>query len=256
MNNHRDLLGIIINVLFASAILVTIVLSLNRMGLYKLPQGIENLLFPSDKEQISENADDSKIYETAHYEDDKSFKTEKTSLSYENARKMLEAVENTRDFHHELSVKYAQNDNAEKIVVDCKNGLRTVYLYDRNRMSKSIHEAEDTITVQEYENSVVVNEFSYPSGNFTAGELAGVITDHNSFLDGEYELEEGEFSVIQGDFGIELEIAFTEKMDGYEQREIYRINTDYGVVTSAVCYEADVLVYEMRTNYLGSQFNK
>ena len=256
MNNHRDLLGIIINVLFAAAILVTIVLSLNRMGLYNLPSGLEKLLFPSDKEQTSENVDDSKIYDTVHFDADNSAQADKVAVTYENAKKMLEAVENSRDYHHELSLKYSSEGSGKRVVVDKKDGFSSIQIYNGNTVYKSIHEADGIITVKRYRNATVEREFSYPSGNFTAAELAGIITDHKSFLEGEYELGEGEFSVIQGDFGIELEIAFTQKADSYEQREIYRINTDFGVVTSALCYEGDVLVYNMQTDFLGEPVSK
>ena len=48
MNNHRDLLGIILNVLFAVLVLAIIILGLNRMGLYNLPEQIENFIFSSE----------------------------------------------------------------------------------------------------------------------------------------------------------------------------------------------------------------
>lgn len=250
MNNHRDLLGIVLNVLFALVVLGIIIIGLNRMGLYELPSVIENMFTGSSEQENSVDVDDGKVYSSVGYDDEKSAEVEKTLVTYENARLMLEKVKSVDDYHHEVYVSRDDkktNDDA-RINIDKKDGLYRASVYTGNgKLTKEISEKDGNITVKEYVNEKLKSEFTYPSGNFTVGELAGVILDHENFLSGEYALSEGEFSVIQGDFGIELEIAFDTVMDNYKQREVYRMNLDYGVVVSARCYENDVLIYDMQT---------
>ncbi len=250
MNNHRDLLGIILNVLFAVLILAIIILGLNRMGLYNLPEQIENFIFSSEKEQKEENVDDSQIYNTVEYDENKYSKVEKTAVTYENARQLLSSVVSAQNYHHEVVVS-RKNEGAQesvKVILKKQDGLYNAELYSiGGKLLKMISEKDGKITVKEYQNGYQVREFTHPAGNFTVTELAGVVVDHENFLSGDYELSEGEFSVIQGDFGIELEIVFDTVMENYTQHEVYRINVDYGMVTKALCYENELLVYELET---------
>ena len=52
MNNHRDILGLIVNIIVVAVILCTIVVGLNRIGIYDLPDGLEKLLSPLKKIKI------------------------------------------------------------------------------------------------------------------------------------------------------------------------------------------------------------
>ena len=250
MNNNSDLPGIAVNIAITAVVLAVIILGLNRMGLYNLPSWIENVVNPDNYQDNNANVDDSMVYESVGYDISENTKVEKTSLTYENARQILEKIEVSRDYYHELSINLMSEGKtrSSKVVINKLDGMYSADIYNKSgRIIKSIENKNDSITVKEYTNERVTGEFSYPSGNFTVWELAGVIVDHENFLSGDYALEEGDFSVIYGDFGAELEIVFDTVMEEYSQHEVYRVNVDYGVVTNAQCYENDELVYEMNT---------
>ena len=250
MNNHSDLPGIAVNIAITAVVLVVIILGLNRMGLYNLPSWIEDVVNPDNYQDNAAGVDDSMVYESVGYDINENTNVEKTSLTYENARQMLENIEALRNYYHELNINLMSNGKTvfSKVVINKMDEVYSADIYNKSgRLIKSIQSENDSITVKEYTNERVTGEFSYPAGNFTVGELSGVILDHENFLSGDYALEEGDFSVIYGDFGAELEIVFDTVMDDYSQHEIYRVNVDYGVVTNAQCYENDELVYEMNT---------
>lgn len=249
MNKHSDVLGLAANILIAVVILLIIIVSLNKMGLYKLPSPIEKLLSTSDEDEIPASVDDEKLYGSLDYDKNEDTDMEKVSVTYQNARTMLDSVENDKNYHHEISVTH-KNDKktvSKKVVLEKRDGLYTADIYSASgNHLKRISESNTDITVTEYKNADS-KSYTYPKGSFTVPDLSSVVVDFDSFLSGGYELEEAEFSVIQGDFGIKLEIMFETVMEGYVQQEVYSINPDYGVVTEAQCYENGVMVYDMQT---------
>ncbi len=250
MKSHRDIPGVVINIFIAALLLAFIILGLNKMGLYELPEAVEKIISPSSTHEDDRDVDEQKVYHSIGFDNDGNEVVEKTSISHENARKMLEKVENTKSYRHELSVKIGDGaSSAVKRVVLEKSGtgLSAAVYSENGVLLENIVEEGDNITVERIISGAHSEKITHPKGSFSVSELCGVVTSHENFLEGDYVLEEGDFSVIQGDFGIELEIVFDTVMDNYKQKEVYRINLDYGIVTSAKCYENDVVVYDMQT---------
>ncbi len=250
MKNHRDLEGLGANILIAALILLMIIAALNKMGLYNLPPLIENFLNPQSVEEKNHSIDEDKIYNSAQFDTESSGEVEKVKISHENAREMLEKIFNKNDYRHEISVThYAEGTSlTRQVVIEKKNSFYEADVYSRSAtLLESYSETDDEITAQKYSGGKVLHTATYPKGSFTVPELCSVIADHKSFLDGIYDLQEGNFSVIHGDFGTELEIVFETVLENYSQTEAYRINVDYGIVTQAECTENGKLVYSMQT---------
>lgn len=250
MKSHRDIPGVVINIFIAALILALIILGLNKMGLYELPDAVEKIISPSSTHEDDGDVDEGKVYDSVSFDKEREKVVEKTKISHENARKMLEEVKNTKSYRHELSVCRVDGSSSkvQRVVLEKSDNICSAAIYSENGLLlENIVEEGDNITVERIISGAHSEKITHPKGSFSVSELAGVVTSHENFLEGDYVLEEGDFSVIQGDFGIELEIVFDTVMDNYKQKEVYRINLDYGIVTSAKCYENDVVVYDMQT---------
>ncbi len=250
MKNHRDLVGLGANILIAALILIIIIVGLNKMGLYNLPEPIENLLNPQSVDERNQSIDEDKIYNSAHFDADEYGSVSRQEVTYENARAILEKIVNKYNYRHEISVTHSSDTTAltREVVLEKKDGLYSAQVFtDKAVLIEQYSDSEDTVTAHKYQNGSLAESMSFPKGSFTVPELCSVIADHSSFLDGTYELQKGSFAVIQGDFGTELEITFDTALDNYTQTEIYRVNVDYGIVTQAECVENGKVVYLMQT---------
>ena len=250
--NFKKYYGYAMNVLVIAAILLFIVLGLNYIGLNNLPAPIEKLLGTHNERDNSISRDDNAVYSAVSESKDNKDFVSTASISYENARKLLEDISTNRDFLQEVYVENIFEEASEKFraVVEFRDGNYLVELYDDNGQPvKTVKELDDQVEVTYYRN-FREDTAKFNKGNFSIAEECGMVLDAKMFLDTEYELSEGEFSVENSDFGSILVVEFTKEIDGYVSREVFRLSTDYGVVVSAESYDGEVKVYSTKTDVL------
>ena len=244
--------GYAMNVTVIAFILLFIVLGLNYIGLNNLPAPIEKLLGTYDEANNNTPRDDNAVYGAITGGEEKINTVSTAYISYENARKLLEKISVSRDFVQEISVEnvFGEKIQSKRIVLEYDDGKYLAEVYDDNGMpEKTIKELENQVEVTYYHN-FKEDTAKFDKGDFTVAEECGVILNSDVFLESGYELSEGEFLVENSEFGAVLKIEFTNEVDGYVSREIFRLSSDYGVVVSAQSYEGDNLVYSMKTEVL------
>lgn len=94
MKNNRDISGFIANILIVVAILALIVVGLNRIGIYDLPDSVEKLLGTSDEQDdpaLSESFG-TDIDKSLVYDENQGLVLTGSELTFENARSVLERL--------------------------------------------------------------------------------------------------------------------------------------------------------------------
>ncbi len=252
MKNHRDLFGLVANVLIVAIVLVGIVAGLNIIGVYDLPDWAEKILGTAEENNDSGMEDDSIAYGFVDYDEKGTAPAEGAKPSFANARQLLSAITPDSDYVQELRITYnsAGEIFGERMTVICENGLYQINTADNyGRLVKHVKEDGENINVIH----VVDGEFeqySIPRGNVSIWEECGVLLTSENFLESDYELESDDFYITDSEFDACAVIEFESSLDGYVQREIYQISLDFGVVVAASCFENGEEIYTMVTEHL------
>lgn len=252
MNNHRDILGLIVNIIVVAVILLTIVFGLNRIGIYDLPDFVEKLLGTYEENNGDVHTGNNDITDSIKYNDNGIVVVSDVDLTYESARELLSLVVPVTDYTHTMIAEYVGSDDkvfTENVSIVCENGLYEAAVFDKDsNVKKRIKESEDSVVIENVEDKSP--KITLPRGNFDISDECGFILSCENFLSSDYELDEASFSVSNGTHGAQIKIVFDTIMGEYIQKETYVISLDLGVVVSAECRENDKLVYSMKTKSL------
>ena len=253
MKNHRDTLGIFLNILVVVLILVFIVLGLNKIGVYDLPDSIEKLVgtYEEDEKASLGKAD---LSSSIKFGGKETVSSTETKVNNETARNYLAKITPANNYKHELTV---QNFAYDGSVIDTQN----ILVESSNSSVKATLKDSfgNTVkTVEERKNETVITKFTANTGekitvnkgNFDISDEIGFILTADNFLKSDLELDEASFTLSESENGAEITIIFDTVMNDYSQKEKYTVNLDFGVVTSADCYENGNLVYSMKTKSL------
>ncbi len=250
MKNHREVMGMIANILVVVAILAFIFFGLVKIDIIELPDSIEKLFGISDNTNALNSSDESGIYNSLSYDSSHGKQTETVSLTYENARQLLENVEPNRDYTQEISVKHydGQQERQERFVVSRTDSLYKVSAFDSSDfLTKQIIESSDGVNISFFGPEGQQTVMDVSKGNFSISDECGFILTHHNFLNGDYPLSEATFLLSDSDVGAQITISFVTELDGYSLVETYTVSLDYGIVVSAVSHENGKLVYSMET---------
>lgn len=253
MKNHREILGIAVNIVLVIVLLLFIVIGLNKIGVYDLPDRIEKLIGTYEEPQDTSAKAQPGLDESVEYDDKKPKVTPASELTYENARSLIEAVVPVNSYKHEMTAEYYDEDNVaslQNIYFQSDNGTYLAVVTDgAGNTVKSVSENDENITVTAY---VDGNEkvMTYPKSGFDITDECGFIITADNFLGSDYELDEASFYLENGTYGTELTITFETVMGEYSQTEVYTLSVDYGVVVYAECFENDKLIYTLKTKSL------
>lgn len=249
MKNHRDLFGLLANLLIVAVVLAAIIIGLNKIGVYDLPDWAEKLLGTAEVGSETSAEDNSLAYENVGYDSDSTGLLVGNVPTYANAKQLLSAVKPDNGYMQEIIV--VQNSSSSKLTqrmtVVNDAGLYEINILDEaGNLIKHIKEDGENINVIIFDRGQS-SKYSLPKGDIAVWEECGVLLNSDNFLDSDYELENSEFQIVDSDYGTCAVIEFDSSFDGYSQREIYTVSLDYGVVLEAQCYENDTLVYSLET---------
>ena len=249
MNNHRDVLGIVFNVIVILLLLTLIIIGLNKIGVYDLPDPVEKVLGTYKESEADGPEKNNEVVNSIIYKNNDEFFITASDITYENARLLLKNISPSDNYIHEITVEYYNDGKSyygEKIKVVRNKGLYSANIYNSNsKIIKSIKEKETSFVVSYNDDSK--NNAEFPKGTFNISDECSFILNADNFLTGSFSLNEASFSVSNGAYGGEITIVFDNVLDGYIQKEKYVISLDFGVVISAECYENDELIYKMKT---------
>ena len=252
MKNHRDLFGIISNMLLVLVILLVIVLGLNRIGVYKLPDSIERLIGTYSADEGNDYGNDGKLYSSLKKQSEEgNYTFETQQLTYDNAALLLSKISPLDNYYHvfEYSVYSGEASISNSVSLYRRSGLYEASVFDSSDiLIKRIDEHHDTVLITEYDRTE--KSIEVPKGGFSVSDELGFIVSYEGFLNSAYELSEADFVLSYCDYGAVLSITFESVFKGYVQKEIYDIALDYGIVTGAKCYEADKMIFSMTTSSL------
>lgn len=252
MKNHREFSGVLANILIVVAILIFIVLGLNKIGVYDLPDAIEKLIGT-----YNENSDKPyKNYQSEHglgvSFDGKKSVSDVYELNYLNAVRLLENISPVENYNHKIEFKsfYEEKSLVKNVSLSRKNGLYSAYIIENdNRIVKEISESASTVTITSYMNSDPY-EAVFERANFNISDECGFIINVDAFLDSGFELDSATFTQLENEYGTAVKITFADSLGAHSCTESYIISMDYGVVLSAECHEDGLLVYSMSTKEL------
>ncbi|MBE6681515.1 MAG: hypothetical protein E7600_04425 [Ruminococcaceae bacterium] len=253
MKNHREVLGIAVNVVLVLVLLLFIVIGLNKIGVYDLPDRVEKLIGTYKEPQDVSIKSNSGLDESIEYNDKKTVVTPVSELTYENARSLIEEIEAVKSYRHEMTAEYYDESQVallQNISFESDNGISHAVVTDGAGNSlKTVSENDGIISVTMFSDG---NEsvITYPKSNFDITDECGFIITADNFLSSDYELDEASFYLENGTYGSELTITFETVMGDYSQTEVYTLSVDYGVVVYAECYENDKLIYTLKTKSL------
>ena len=251
MKNHREISGILANVLIVVAILLFIVFGLNKIGVYDLPDVVEKIIGTYNENGIESDKNGGKNIKDAKF-DGKKKEDSVYVLSYENARELLEKVSAVPEYSHKLTFESYYNSKklVKNVSLSRRNKLYSAYVMDENgRVEREIIETANNVTVISYDDKELV-EVNLEKGNFDISDECGFVLTVDSFLNSGFELDKASFLQFENDYGTCVRIEFNNTFANITQSEVYEVSLDFGVVTMAECYEDDVLVFSMKTSEL------
>lgn len=254
MKNNRDISGFVANILIVVAILALIVVGLNRIGIYDLPEPLERLIGTSEQQDdvtIPENLGGDIDSSLVYHEQNKLVLTG-DNITFENVKNVLEKLSSPDSYFQKITLIFAQGEKSEIQTIELTKsaGLyKAVIFSGSGTLLKTLTENEDNFTVK-IKTANGEETYSVPRANFDVSDECGFILDAESFLESDYSLDDASFESSVGKYGSEIMITFENSVQDYAQKQIYTISLDYGIVTSALCYENDVLFYSMETTLL------
>ncbi len=252
MKNYRDLFGIVANAVLVLALLFAIMIGLNKIGVYELPNFVERIIGTSEVVDSGQDVGDTNVYSTVNYKVSDSA-SEEISLNSNNIKNLVMNITPAENYRQSIYVVNYSDDaeKNEKMSIVCKGGYYDIIVMDSDgHLIKNVSESDTKTSVTVLSTDGVLENFEVDKGSFSVWEEVGIILNSNNFISSDYELAETDFMVQYGDFGAEAIFEFVTDFQNYSQREIYTLSLDYGIVISAECYEEDVLVYSMKTSSL------
>lgn len=252
MKNKQEIVGLITNIVLVVLLLCFIVVGLNYIGIYSLPEPVEKLLGTSDSAKGTVFGGDSDLYLELDF-DEGAPSFESVQISYENAYDILASLNARNNYSHSVRVTdfFDGLRRTEIFIIDRKNGLYHVDACDESgNVIKSVSEdGSGVVTITEF-----YNESAEPAviskGNFNIYEECGFVLTPKEFLESGYELASADFSRINRDDGVFLSVVFDNSYNGRSLRQKYVFSLDFGIVVEVYSYENDTIVYEMLTESL------
>lgn len=254
MNNKPELLGLLANIFAVILLLCFIVLGLNRIGIYSLPEPIERLLGTYDNKDGNGKQDD-EIYDSMKF-DDSIVEFKSVEIDSSNAMAVLRELSAAENYNQQVKVKhYFDNDiRSESMKILRKNGSFDITISDiYGNKHKHISEHGDLVRIETFDSSKNSFVSEFEKGKFDISDECGFVLTVEQLLESESNLDESAFSLNETDDDIYMSITFDSELYGIKQRMTYSISLGYGIVTDVMCYEGDMLVYSMETETIGSE---
>ncbi|MBR6635456.1 MAG: hypothetical protein IKL41_07535, partial [Clostridia bacterium] len=150
MKNHRDLFGLLANILIVAVVLAAIIIGLNKIGVYDLPVWAEKLLGTAETGTENNTVDNSLAYEHVDYDSEDEGSAEANVLTYENAKQLLTAVKPDNNYMQE-TVVIQSTDSAkftQRMTVVNNGGLYEINILDEGgNLVKHVKEDDKNINV-------------------------------------------------------------------------------------------------------------
>ena len=254
MNNKPELLGLLANIFAVILLLCFIVLGLNRIGIYSLPEPIERLLGTYDNADGIGKQDD-EIYDSMKF-DDSIVEFKSVEIDYGNAMAVLGELSAAQNYSQQIIVKhYFDNDiRSESMKILRKNGNFDITISDMNgNKHKHISEQGDVVKIETFDSSKNSFVSEFEKGKFDISDECGFVLTVEQLLESQSKLDESAFSINETEDDIYMSIAFDSELYGIKQRMTYSISLGYGIVTDVMCYEGDELVYSMETEVVSKE---
>ena len=251
MKNKNEVFGLATNILAVVLLLAFVVIGLNMIGLYNLPESIENILGTGEDSAEGEDNNDEGVYSLIGSTGTPSA-VEVVELDYTNARTVLENLKPSESYIQNVVVtRYSGNSSSvQNLSVVRSNGMYEVSICDaKDKPIKNLKETSHHMVICSADSDngkdVVISK-----GNFDISYECGFVVNVDEFLKYSDKLDEGDFSQYSDDNGSFMIVSFNSEVDGIVYFQQYTISIDFGVVTKAFCYEDEKLVYEMITTGL------
>lgn len=253
MKNHHEVSGVIINIILALLILAFIVIGLNKIGIYRLPDSVEKFLGLNrgSETDAAVDSDTSSKYEQLSF-DFAHIHTETGILTYENARKLVESIDYNVNYSQSISVCNYIGDKTytERVSLECIDGLYSASLNNVDGvLIRQIQEDHNSVNITTFDNgnATVV---SLPKGSFDISDECGFVITAKDFINSDYNLEEADFSLFECEYGAAVSVRFINIIDSLSVEEEYVISLDYGVILSVKSSIDGNVVYSMSTETL------
>lgn len=251
MKNKNEISGLAINIFVVVLLLAFVIIGLNMIGLYSLPESIEKLLGSAEESALGNDNNDEGVYSLIEGSTISS-SVEVVELDYTNARTILENLKPSESYTQNVVVThyFGNNSKTQNMSVARYNGLYEVAIYDsKNKPLKNIKETSHHVVISSLE-SDNGKDVVIPKGNFDISSECGFVVNVDEFLKHSEKLDEGDFSQFSDDNGSFMIVSFDSDVDGVVYSQQYTVSIDFGVVTKAFCYEDEKLIYEMITTGL------
>ena len=251
MKNKNEIFGLAANILAVVLLLAFVVVGLNKIGLYSLPESIERFIGIDSDSDSATNDDDEQVY-SLFGDENKPSSVTVAELDYTNARTILENLKTSQSYMQNVVVThhFGNISKVSNLSVVRSKGLYEIVISDaKNVPLKSIKETSYHVVIDsgdsEEGKSVVL-----PKGGFDISSECGFVVNVDEFLRFSDSLNEADFSKYSDDNGSFLVVSFVSALEDIVYSQQYTVSLDYGIVTKATCYENDSLVYEMITTDL------
>ena len=252
MKNKNEIFGLAANIFAVLLLLAFVIIGLNKIGLYNLPEPIEDFLGTSDNRDAGVSVEDEDIYSLFKEEDNTSSSVTVAEVDYSNAGIILENLVSAKTYKQEVVITdyYGNMSKTRKLTVFRNNGMYEVAISDdKNNLLKSIKETSHHVVIHSAENDGG-NDIIVSKGNFDISSECGFVVNVDEFLRFSTSLDEASFSKHSDKSGSYLVVSFNSQVGEVVYFQQYTVSLDYGIVTSVSCYDNDVLVYEMVTTSL------
>jgi hypothetical protein len=251
MKNKNEIFGLAANILAVLLLLAFVVVGLNKIGLYSLPESVERLIgIDKDSDALIDD-DDEQVYSLIGNEN-KPSSVSVAELDYTNARIILENLKPSQTYIQNVVVThhFGNSGKIQNLSVIRNKGLYEIVISDsKNVPLKTIKETSHHVVINSGENEeekgVVL-----PKGDFDMSSECGFVVNVDEFLKFSDSLNQADFSKFSDDNGSFLVVSFESELENILYSQQYTVSLDYGIVTKAVCYENEELVYEMITTSL------
>lgn len=253
MKKVKSVFVSILHISVITSILLFIVIGLDIIGLIDVPS-LSDIFAGTGK--VSSQHRDNELNFLPDTDESPDYIITRTELDSESVKKILENVSVLENYSHDL--QYTLYSSAasltERIVIIKNLDVSVAYFldYDGTATKQIVRDSHST-TVNTLINGNV-KTVTYPNGNFDFEGETGAIITHKDFFD-IADNENYTFSLASSDAGSLLIIEFTSIDGSYSQVQNYALNLDYGVVTSASCYENGRLIYSLSTNSISDKDN-
>lgn len=248
MKNKSEFWGLFANVVAILMLLCFIILGLNRIGVYDLPENIENFLGTSDDTE-SVVGNEAAVYDSLKFEDGSEVYT-KAEISYKNAMALMKEVSPRINYSHGISVNHYFGDISknERFDVVRNDGLFDIMISDAaGNKVKHITELSDNVKVETFSVTGSLYAAEFPKGRFSVSDECGFVLTVEEFLKENPQLDSASFMVRETENDVLIDVAFETEAFSKKQSLNYTVSLEYGIVVDYKCYENSKLVYEMKT---------